>query len=873
MTGNQKSLSSKIWLIVLLAVFISSGSFCAVSLVQADKSIRKSTEQRMLDIANCASGSVDGDILKKLTKDDVDTPKYQAIYNALAVFRDNIESEFVYGIREEEDGRFTFTVDPAIVNPAEFGSEVLITRALLTASKGTPAADSEPYLDRWGRFYSAYSPVFDSNGNVAGIIGVDFSKDWYEGQLKEQKYKTITLYVIILIIILMITGVICYFLIKSITDPIEQITEAAKRYNQGDFDNKLEIESQDEIGVLSRTLQSMATTLTEQIKEAEVANRAKSDFLANMSHEIRTPINAILGMNEMILRESDDPTILTYSENVKGAGNSLLGLVNDILDFSKIEAGKMEIIPVDYDLSSMIKDLINMIHNRVEDKGLILETDFDGDIPKHLNGDEIRIKQAISNLLTNAVKYTEKGSISFNIGFNRVDDDDSSIMLTVSIRDTGIGIKEEDLQKLFTQFERIEESRNRNIEGTGLGMNITKSLLQMMGSDLLVESTYGKGSCFGFSIKQKVISWEPLGDYEESYREHLAEKDKYHEKFRAPDALVLVVDDNPMNLMVFKSLVKQTGVRIDTANSGDEGITLCSENKYDMIFLDHMMPEKDGIETLHEIKEDKDDKNNTTPAVCLTANAISGAREQYISAGFDDYLTKPIEPDRLEEMMLKYLPPEMIKVKIEGNNKAGTDGSTEYVPDVISELAGSHINVETGIKNSGTLDAYISLLRIFYESMDEKTGELNRFYNENDLNNYTIKVHALKSSARIIGAVHFGEEAQRLEDAGKAGDNAFIHAHHRLFIDEYSEFKSPLAKVLSEYKAEEVKPEADQDLMITIFEEIKNAALDMDCDILDGIFEEMDAYSIPEDSKELYEKLRDALNRYDYKAMVNLLKD
>ncbi len=258
----------------------------------------------------------------------------------------------------------------------------------------------------------------------------------------------------------------------------------------------------------------MATTLTEQIREAEVANRAKSDFLANMSHEIRTPINAILGMNEMILRESDDPTILTYSENVKGAGNSLLGLVNDILDFSKIEAGKMEIIPVDYDLSSMIKDLINMIHNRVEDKGLILETDFDGDIPKHLNGDEIRIKQAISNLLTNAVKYTEKGSISFNIGFNRVDDDDSSIMLTVSIRDTGIGIKEEDLQKLFTQFERIEESRNRNIEGTGLGMNITKSLLQRMGSDLLVESTYGEGSCFGFSIKQKVISWGPLENYE-----------------------------------------------------------------------------------------------------------------------------------------------------------------------------------------------------------------------------------------------------------------------------------------------------------------------------------------------------------------------
>ena len=320
----------------MLAVVLSSGSICVVSLIEAGKAIKNSTEQRMLDIANCASGSVNGDVLEKLTKNDKDTPEYRSIYNTLAVFRDNIESEYVYGIREEADGRFTFTVDPAISDPAKFGSEVVKTDALITASRGVAAADKKPYTDEWGSFYSAYSPVFDSEGKVAGIIGVDFSREWYEGQQREQTRKSITLYLMILFIALAATGMICFIQIGSITTPMEQITEVAKRYQNGDFSGKLEIEREDELGVLSRSLQSMAASLTEQIKEAEIANHAKSDFLANMSHEIRTPINAMLGMNEMIIRESDDHTILTYSENVKTAGKSLLGIVNDILDFSKI---------------------------------------------------------------------------------------------------------------------------------------------------------------------------------------------------------------------------------------------------------------------------------------------------------------------------------------------------------------------------------------------------------------------------------------------------------------------------------------------------------------------------------------------------------
>ena len=603
---------------------------------------------------------------------------------------------------------------------------------------------------------------------------------------------------------------------------------------------------------------------------AIAANEAKSEFLSNMSHEIRTPINAMLGMNEMILRESDDQTILTYSENVKTAGRSLLGLVNDILDFSRIEAGKMEIIPVDYDLSALITDLVNMIHNRAEDKGLLMELDIEKDIPRLLNGDEVRIRQIISNLLTNAVKYTEEGSITLKMDAERIEDDPEKILLKVSVRDTGIGIRDEDMKKLFSQFERIEENRNRNIEGTGLGMSITRGLLEMMGSELSVQSEYGKGSVFSFSLMQKVTDWVPLGDYEASYREHLAGMEKYHEKFTARDARILVVDDNTMNLMVFKSLVKQTEVKTDTAGSGDEGIELAGKIRYDLIFLDHMMPGKDGIETLHDIRENPDSPNINTPAICLTANAISGAREKYISAGFDDYLTKPIDPERLEDMMFAFLPKELVSTSRDDasdGGKAPEDGDRKG----FEALAGSRINAEAGIKNSGSAEAYLELLKIFFESIDEKTEELNRFYGENDIQNYTIKVHALKSSARIIGAGDFGEEAQKLEDAGKAGDTDYITSHHKALMDEYSQFKELLSGVISYYESDQPKPEADADLMAAVFEEIGAAAQDMDIDRLDSIFSEMEGYSIPDDNIKLYEKLKEASDRYEYKTILELL--
>ncbi len=595
------------------------------------------------------------------------------------------------------------------------------------------------------------------------------------------------------------------------------------------------------------------------------ASKTKSDFLSNMSHEIRTPINAILGMDEMILRESKDENISEYAENLRHAGNSLLGIVNDILDFSKIEAGKMEIIPVEYHLGLLLNDLVNVIKPRLEKKNLKLETEVDKKIPGILYGDEIRIKQVVTNILTNAVKYTEHGKVTLTVKFKMIDDE--NISLYFSVRDTGIGIKEDDLPKLFSAFERIEEERNRTIEGTGLGMNITQQLLKLMGSHLEVSSVYGEGSQFSFKIAQKIINTEPIGDFAEAFRHSLKNQEKYQEKFIAPNAKILVVDDTVMNLTVIKGLLKQTKIQIETAESGYECLKLIEKNRYDIIFLDHRMPGMDGVETLQKMITLPGNKNHKTPIISLTANAISGAREEYISAGFTDYLTKPINSAALESLLIKYLPEKLVQNPSEENFV--DDQENLNLPDWLKKVDG--LNVKEGIEHCGDSEIYLDALTVFAEAVESGANEIQRYFDAADWKNYTTKVHALKSSAKVVGADELSDKAKRLEYAGNSN-----------YIDEIEKFTAPLLELYRSY-SEKLSPlikkdshnlkknPIEPDELAEAYETLREVTKNFDYDSLEFVLQSLEEYELPTGDAEKFSKLKAAAEKLDWEEIKLLL--
>ena len=954
-----------------------------------------------------------------------------------------------------------------------------------------------------------------------------------------------------------------------------------------------------------------------EAERAEELTRSQNRFFSSMSHEIRTPINSILGLNELILRdESASDDIVRDAAGIQGAGKMLLALINDILDFSKIEAGSMDIVPVDYRVGDMLSEIVNMMWLRAHDKGLGFEVNVDPEVPTVLYGDEVRIKQIIINLLNNAVKYTKEGHVELRVESS--DPDENTVELGISISDTGMGIKKEDLPYLFNAFKRVDEGKNRHIEGTGLGLSIVKQLVELMGGDIAVNSVYGEGSTFTVTIKQFVSDHNKIGELN-IHNQQMVRRSNYETSFLAPEARILIVDDNEMNLEVEARLLQDTDMGIDKARSGKEALDMCLKNHYDSIFMDHLMPEMDGIECLELLRDQQGGLNRNTPVIVLTANAGSENRELYNLAGFDGYLVKPVSAESMEEVLIKNissekvilknvmmgegeeistsdkyrdkapviitassmcdlpdsivkklripiipftieteegvfkdgvnldayelirhmssgkdavssppdeeaytdffaenlkkahhlihiaittsmskevalaseaakafdnvtvinsgclssatgilvlmayklsqlglpakeiiseieqmkhrlkcsfvidntefmarrghisgrfgkfaealnihpalrikedkvglggvwfgrtkrayrkyinsaLPPDTIPdpevvfityVDVPGNTLAwieeeirktayfenvifqqasaaissncgpGTFGilyflksnksynlssyfegtvrdrglpekdslneedepeeteeySEEYteednedaaavpgeaVPEEkaeesveLSEDKWYHdigcIDTEAAIKNSGSPDAFKAVLKIFYDSIGEKHAELEESFNTEDWDNYTIKIHALKSSARLVGALDLGNKAELLENAGKGKDIVYIKENHPSAMEDYLSFKESLSPIFTEASD---KPMADMALIESVYQELRGAAERMDCDMIEGIMKEMEDYAIPDPEKERFDKIREKADALDYDGILEAL--
>lgn len=725
--------------------------------------------------------------------------------------------------------------------------------------------------------------------------------------------------------------------------------------------------------------QEIRRQLEENVKEAERVANMKSDFLANMSHEIRTPMNAVIGMAEMALREDLPPAARDYINQIKSSGNALLNIINDILDFSKIESGKMDIIPDDYDPLSVIHDMSSVIMTRIGDKDLEFVSDISPNLPIGLYGDAMRLRQIVINLANNAVKFTENGYVLIKVDFDKTGDDE--IMLKISVTDTGMGIKEEDLNKLFVSFQQVDSKRNRNIEGTGLGLAICAKLVNLMGGTIGVTSEYGKGSTFYFSVPQKVTDWTPsveikdkenkmaigywegtsvhdifygmLGEldienyhftqiatvkdehsdsfenkkiyfitsyilyteklklYTEAHPEiqfivvcdltisqnnapsnvmfikkplstiglsmalnneffHAMESETMEFDFIAPDAKVLIVDDNEVNLVVAEGLLEPLKMQITTALSGKKALELLEKEQFDLVFMDHMMPELDGVETTRIIRRLHPELDNM-PIIALSANAVGNAKEMFLSEGMNDFVAKPIELRTITSKLRLWLSND----KIKRSSKSGETAESSSAPkEIEGELVIGDLDIDAAIALIGSQKLYLTILEKYFSAIKSKAEVIKNCEESGDIKTYTIEVHALKSSSKQIGAMELSEMAKELEACGNAEDLATIHEKTPALLERYLGYIDILKPMFETEAEDDTEKEAiSTEKLQEYFDKMLTAADELDMDAMEEISAEMDKFSYEGDAAEYMQNLKEAASNIDVDSIEEIINN